>query len=175
MAVGPREWTNVWVRVIAPPSVKLTGVMAAYFADYSTGPADTPGNGDPRCRVAVSPTSERWSGPLFSPEAGEASQLAEARPGAQRAANSMSHTQLTPAQVTKPRLKSSADSSNTHRQRLHTHSAKAHANRPALLYVAGSIGACQQVARGSRTADREQGNTEHTHNHEPELRQLESV
>ena len=42
--VGPREWMNVWVRVIAPPSVKLTGVMAAHFADYSTGADIRPGN-----------------------------------------------------------------------------------------------------------------------------------
>lgn len=42
--VGPREWMNVWVRVIAPPSVKLVGVMAAYFADYSTGADIRPGN-----------------------------------------------------------------------------------------------------------------------------------
>ena len=43
-AAGPREWMNVWARVIAPPSVKLTGVMAAYFADYSTGAGIRPGN-----------------------------------------------------------------------------------------------------------------------------------
>ena len=44
MAVGPREWMNVWARVIAPPSVKLVGVMAAHFADYSTGAEIRPGN-----------------------------------------------------------------------------------------------------------------------------------
>ena len=44
MAVGPREWMNVWVRVIAAPSVKLVGVMAAHFADYSTGAEIRPGN-----------------------------------------------------------------------------------------------------------------------------------
>jgi hypothetical protein len=43
-AVGPREWMNVWVRVIAAPSVKLVGVMAAHFADYSTGAEIRPGN-----------------------------------------------------------------------------------------------------------------------------------
>lgn len=44
MPVGPREWMNVWARVIAPPSVKLVGVMAAHFADYSTGADIRPGN-----------------------------------------------------------------------------------------------------------------------------------
>jgi len=44
MAVGPREWMNVWARVIAAPSVKLVGAMAAYFADYSTGADIRPGN-----------------------------------------------------------------------------------------------------------------------------------
>lgn len=44
IAVGPREWMNVWARVIAPPSVKLVGVMAAHFADYSTGAEIRPGN-----------------------------------------------------------------------------------------------------------------------------------
>jgi hypothetical protein len=44
MAVGPREWMNVWVRVIAPPSVKLVGAMAAHFADYGDGSDIHPGN-----------------------------------------------------------------------------------------------------------------------------------
>ena len=44
MAVGPREWMNVWVRVVAPPSVKLVGAMAAHFADYSDGASIHPGN-----------------------------------------------------------------------------------------------------------------------------------
>jgi hypothetical protein len=35
---------NVWVRVIAAPSVKLTGIMAAHFADYATGADIRPGN-----------------------------------------------------------------------------------------------------------------------------------
>ena len=43
IAVGPREWMNVWVRVIASPSVKLVGTMAAHFADYEDGTKIHPG------------------------------------------------------------------------------------------------------------------------------------
>jgi hypothetical protein len=35
---------NVWVRVRAAQSVKLVGVMAAHFADYSDGSNIHPGN-----------------------------------------------------------------------------------------------------------------------------------
>lgn len=44
MAVGPREWMNVWVRVRAAQSVKLVGAMAAHFADYADGANIHPGN-----------------------------------------------------------------------------------------------------------------------------------
>jgi hypothetical protein len=44
MAVGPHEWMRVWVRVVASPSVKLVGAMAAHFADYDDGANIHPGN-----------------------------------------------------------------------------------------------------------------------------------
>lgn len=44
IAVGPHEWMRVWVRVVAPPSVKLVGAMAAHFADYGDGSDIRPGN-----------------------------------------------------------------------------------------------------------------------------------
>lgn len=42
-AVDPREWTRVWLRVIAVPSVKCTGMACAAFADYRTGANVRPG------------------------------------------------------------------------------------------------------------------------------------
>lgn len=41
--VDPREWTRVWLRVIAPPSVKLTGYALTAFADYKSGANVRPG------------------------------------------------------------------------------------------------------------------------------------
>lgn len=44
VSVDPREWTRVWLRVIASPSVKCTGMACAAFADYKTGGNVRPGN-----------------------------------------------------------------------------------------------------------------------------------
>lgn len=41
--VDPREWTRAWRRVIANPSVKLTGYACADWADYKTGADIRPG------------------------------------------------------------------------------------------------------------------------------------
>lgn len=43
-AVDPREWTRAWLRVLADPSVKLTGFAVASFADYKNGSEIRPGN-----------------------------------------------------------------------------------------------------------------------------------
>lgn len=43
-AVDPREWTRVWLRIVASPSVKCTGMACAAFADYRTGANVRPGN-----------------------------------------------------------------------------------------------------------------------------------
>jgi hypothetical protein len=43
-AVDPREWTRVWLRVIASPSVKCVGFACAAFADYQDGSEIHPGN-----------------------------------------------------------------------------------------------------------------------------------
>lgn len=43
IAVGPREWMQVWARVIAQPSVKCVGAFCAHFADYETGAEIRPG------------------------------------------------------------------------------------------------------------------------------------
>jgi hypothetical protein len=43
-AVDPREWTRIWLRVIAKPSVKCVGMACAAFADYGTGAEIHPGN-----------------------------------------------------------------------------------------------------------------------------------
>ena len=43
IAVDPREWTRVWLRVIASPSVKCVGFACASFADYETGADIHPG------------------------------------------------------------------------------------------------------------------------------------
>lgn len=42
-AVDPREWMRVWLRVIAPQSVKSVGMACAAFADYETGAEIHPG------------------------------------------------------------------------------------------------------------------------------------
>ena len=42
-AVDPREWTRVWLRVIASPSVKCVGFACAAFADYADGSEIHPG------------------------------------------------------------------------------------------------------------------------------------
>jgi hypothetical protein len=42
-AVDPREWTRVWARVQAAPSVKLTGFALLTWADYRTGANIRPG------------------------------------------------------------------------------------------------------------------------------------
>lgn len=42
-AVDPREWTRIWLRVLADPSVKLTGFAMASFADYKNGSEIRPG------------------------------------------------------------------------------------------------------------------------------------
>jgi len=42
-AVDPREWTRVWARVLAEPSVKLTGFALLTWADYRTGAEIRPG------------------------------------------------------------------------------------------------------------------------------------
>jgi len=39
----PREWMQVWARVIAAPSVKCVGSFCAHFADYETGAEIRPG------------------------------------------------------------------------------------------------------------------------------------
>ena len=39
----PREWTRVWARVLADPSVKLTGFALLTWADYRTGADIRPG------------------------------------------------------------------------------------------------------------------------------------
>ena len=44
IAVDPREWTRVWLRVIASSSVKCVGFACASFADYATGAEIHPGN-----------------------------------------------------------------------------------------------------------------------------------
>jgi hypothetical protein len=44
-AVDPRMWLRAWQRVIADPSVKLTGFALASFADYKNGSEVRPGNG----------------------------------------------------------------------------------------------------------------------------------
>ena len=36
-AAEPREWTRVWARVLAEPSVKHTGLALIIWADYRTG------------------------------------------------------------------------------------------------------------------------------------------
>lgn len=43
IAVDPREWTRVWLRVIASSSVKCVGMACAAFADYETGAEVRPG------------------------------------------------------------------------------------------------------------------------------------
>lgn len=43
-AADPREWTRVWARVLAEPSVKLTGFALLTWADYKTGAGIRPGN-----------------------------------------------------------------------------------------------------------------------------------
>lgn len=41
--VKPHEWTRSWARVIAPPSVKLTGFALLTWADYADGANIRPG------------------------------------------------------------------------------------------------------------------------------------
>lgn len=43
IAVDPREWTRVWLRVIATTSVKSVGFACAAFADYEDGARIHPG------------------------------------------------------------------------------------------------------------------------------------
>jgi len=43
IAVDPREWTRVWLRVLATTSVKSVGFACAAFADYETGAEIHPG------------------------------------------------------------------------------------------------------------------------------------
>lgn len=40
----PREWTRIWARVIADPSVKNTGFALLTWADWKTGANIHPGN-----------------------------------------------------------------------------------------------------------------------------------
>ena len=42
-AVDPREWTRMWARVVASPSVKCVGFACAHFADYKNGSEIRPG------------------------------------------------------------------------------------------------------------------------------------
>lgn len=42
-AVDPREWTRVWARVLAEPSVKDVGFSLLTWADYTTGADIRPG------------------------------------------------------------------------------------------------------------------------------------
>jgi hypothetical protein len=42
-AAEPRDWTRAWARVIAAPSVKLTGFALLTWADYRTGANIRPG------------------------------------------------------------------------------------------------------------------------------------
>ena len=44
IAVDPREWTRIWLRVLASPSVKCVGMACAAFADYEDGAEIHPGN-----------------------------------------------------------------------------------------------------------------------------------
>lgn len=44
IAVDPREWTRVWLRVITTSSIKCVGMACAAFADYDTGAEIHPGN-----------------------------------------------------------------------------------------------------------------------------------
>ena len=43
ISIGPREWMQVWARVIASPSVKCVGAFCAHFGDYETGAEIRPG------------------------------------------------------------------------------------------------------------------------------------
>jgi hypothetical protein len=43
IAVDPREWTRIWLRVVASSSVKCVGFACAAFADYETGAEIHPG------------------------------------------------------------------------------------------------------------------------------------